>query len=116
MSPETRTLNLRVESEGVEGAALVYCSGSLTAETCARLKTQVQDMLPRCKQVVLELSELTYMDSSGLGTVVGLYVTAKRGSCNLVLMNYNRAVKELLGLTNLLSVFEDCGRHGTRFL
>jgi anti-sigma B factor antagonist len=116
MSSEPRTLNLRVESEGVEGAARVHCGGRLTAETAARLKSQVQDMIPRCKQVVLDLSELTYMDSSGLGTVVGLYVSAKRGSCNLVLVNYNRAIRDLLGVTNLLSVFEACGRHGTRFL
>jgi anti-anti-sigma regulatory factor len=46
---------------------------------------------------------------------VGLYVSARKAKCELALINYNKSIKELLGITNLLSVFEDCARTGVRF-
>ena len=51
------------------------------------------------------------MDSSGLGAVVGVYVTAKKAGCDLQLINLSKRVRELLGLTNLLSVFETTGQY-----
>ena len=54
------------------------------------------------------------MDSSGLGAIVGLYVSAKKLNCEFLLINYNSAIRDLLGVTNVLSMFEDCGRTGMR--
>jgi anti-anti-sigma factor len=78
------------------------------------LKTHVKELLQGRNCVVLDLVELNQLDSSGLGTIVGLYISAKRANCDLVLIHYNKAIRELLGLTNLLSVFEDVGRSHTR--
>jgi anti-anti-sigma factor len=64
--------------------------------------------------MVLDLSEVTRMDSSGLGTVVGLYLSARNKSCDFDLINLNKQIRDLLAISNLLSIFETVGRHGMR--
>jgi anti-anti-sigma factor len=54
------------------------------------------------------------MDSMGLGTIIRLYVSAKSAGCDLQLINLSKRIRELLGLTNLLSVFSMCGEHTIR--
>ena len=53
------------------------------------------------------------MDSSGLGTLVALYMSSKGARCELQLVNLTPRIRDLLALTNVLSVFETCGRSGT---
>lgn len=108
----TRTLHLHTKAWDDE--AVMRCTGSLTAETSSHLKTEVKALLPKKKWVVLDLSELGYMDSSGLGTLVGLYISAKAAKSELQLLNLSPRIRELFSMTNLLSVFETCGRTGTR--
>ncbi len=102
-------LELKVYTK--EGATVVRCSGRLTAGLTANLKDQLKELIPHAKLIVLDLTDLQHMDSSGLGTIVGLYVSARRASCDLRLINFNKRVRELLGMTNLLSVFEACGQY-----
>ena len=45
---------------------------------------------------------------------MGLYVSARSAKCELRLINLNKQVRELLGLTNLLSMFEACGQYLTK--
>ena len=112
-SPRPHGLKLQTSTSG--GVATIRCSGRLTAEVAMSLKNEVKQLIPTSQRIVLDLTELSYMDSAGLGTVVGAYVSAKRAGCELELINFNQRVKELLGLTHLLSVFESCGRHFTKF-
>jgi anti-anti-sigma factor len=58
------------------------------------------------KLVVLDLTNVTYMDSSGLGAIVGLYVSAKRQKCGLKLINLSQRLQELFRITKLAKVFE----------
>jgi anti-anti-sigma regulatory factor len=51
------------------------------------------------------------MDSSGLGGVVSVYISARKAGCPFQLINLSTRVRELLGLTNLLAVFETTGRY-----
>jgi anti-anti-sigma factor len=46
------------------------------------------------------------MDSSGLGAIVGIYLSARRQECELKLINLNQRPKELFRLTNLAKIFE----------
>ena len=107
-SPPSR-LRLRVGVK--EDATVVECSGRLSADVAAILKNEVRDLIPRSKRIVIDLTDLTHMDSSGLGVIVGLYVSARRASCELRLTNLNKQVRSMLGMTNLLSVFETCGEY-----
>jgi len=97
-----------------DGATVVRCSGRLTAGLTAKFKEQVKDLILPAKLVVLDLTDLEHMDSAGLGTIVALYVSARRANCELRLINFNKRVRELLGMTNLLSIFEACGQYFTR--
>jgi anti-sigma B factor antagonist len=97
-----------------ERATVVRCSGRLTADVTANLREQVKDLILPAKLVVLDLTDLQHMDSAGLGTIVALYVSARRANCDLRLINFNKRVRELLGMTNLLSIFEACGQYFTR--
>ena len=102
---------LKLDVHTVEDATVVRLSGNLTRAAAATFKEEVKALIPQSKRLVLDLSEVAYMDSSGLGAVVSLYITAKKASCDLQLINLSKRVRELLGLTNLLSVFETTGQY-----
>jgi anti-sigma B factor antagonist len=105
-------LALRTDREG--DIAVVKCSGRLTAENAAALKAHVKGMIPHEKRILMDMAELTRMDSVGLGALVAIYISAKNANCELVLANMSKPIRDLLGLTHLLSIFEACGRYGTR--
>lgn len=105
--------NLQISAR--EDEVIVRCVGRLTVEHAEILKDHVKSLIPHKKRIILDLNEITHMDSSGLGTLVSLYVSARKGNCDLLLVNYSKSVRHLLGLTNLLSVFEAAGRHGAKF-
>src|SRR5580692_6120114 len=106
--------SLSLHTYAWEDATVMRCTGRLTAETSPHLKTEVKALLPSKRRLILDLSELGYMDSSGLGTLVGLYISAKGAACELQLLNLSPRIRELLSITNVLSVFETCGRTGMR--
>ena len=113
-STEPEVLNLRLNSYECEDGTVVQCIGRLTMEHTAHLKREVKAMIPARKRIILDFGELIFMDSAGLGTVVGLYISARNAGCKIELMNIRRPIRELLGISNLLDVFELCGRSGTR--
>ena len=110
--PPATGIKLLINPQG--DVTMVVCAGRLTADVAPRFKAQIADLIPKAKRVVLDLSAITFMDSSGLGSLVSLYVTAHRANCGLELIKLSRHVRELLGLTNLLSVFESCGQYFTK--
>jgi anti-sigma B factor antagonist len=110
--PPTTAMKLRISKQ--QEATLVVCSGWLTANVKEEFKAEINGLIPETKRVVLDLSNVAFMDSSGLGALVGLYVTARRAGVELQLVNLSQRVRELLGMTNLLSVFETCGQYIVR--
>jgi anti-anti-sigma factor len=94
----------------------VICSGKLTAEIAAEFKQEVRALIPQTKRIVLDLNEVGFIDSSGLGAIIGVYVTARKTSCEFQLINLSKKVRELLGMTNMLSVFESASQYGTRIM
>jgi anti-anti-sigma factor len=106
--------NLILETRPWDDAMIVECKGRLTVEHSEAMKSRVRGLLPATRRIIIDLREVTRMDSSGLGAIVGLYISAKKCGCELVLINYNKSIRDLLGLTNLLSVFESCAQSGMR--
>jgi anti-sigma B factor antagonist len=99
---------LQLKTSTLEGATLVKCSGHLTFDVSADFKRDIKALIPRSKHLVLDLTDLAYMDSAGLGAVVSIYVSAKKAGCGLQLINLSKRVKELLGITHLLTTFAAC--------
>jgi len=105
---------LRIRSQVTESETVVRCSGRLTSEYAEEFKDEVRKLIPGAKILVLDFTQLEYMDSSGIGAVVRLYVSAKKENCELRLVNFNQRIRELLGLSGLLKIFGDCGKYMVR--
>lgn len=101
------TLHTRTEPEAI----VVECRGRLVREATDQLRQTVKPLISQTKCLVLDLTGLDHMDSSGLGALVGLYVSAKTAGCQLQLINLNQRIRQLLGMTHLLSAFEACGKY-----
>ena len=117
MSPEpapATAYGLRLQISPWEDALIIRCSGRLTVEHTDEFKSRVRGLIPTTKGIILDLKEVSRLDSAGIGTLVGLYVSARKANCEFLLTNYSQTVRDLLGLTHLLSVFEDCARSGMR--
>ena len=102
-----RSLRMRIQRSPEQ--TVVICSGRLTAEVSAAFKEQVKGLLPKAPRLVLDLTDLQHMDSSGLGALVALYVSARGARCELALVNLNQRIRELLRISNLLSLFGSTG-------
>jgi anti-sigma B factor antagonist len=100
---------LKLETIKTPEETLVRCTGRIVSSTTGTLGTTVRGLIPGSKRIVLDLTDVAYLDSSGLGTLVSLYLSAKRQDCELKLINLNQRLKELFRLTKLASVFEGHG-------
>ena len=106
-----KVLSLVIERDG--DTAVVKCHGRLVAGTTEELYQEVKDLLPQAKVVVVDLAELTYVDSSGLGTLVRLYASSRQEGCEFKLLHLGKQLRNVLKVTNLLSVFGQAEDHGT---
>jgi anti-sigma B factor antagonist len=111
-APPIRHLTLEIEH--INEKAIVRCHGQLVSGRTDVLYSKVRPLIPDTKRIVLDLSDVNYMDSMGLGTLVSLYTSARAAGCEMQLLNIGKRIRELLGLTNLLSVFTIIGEHGVR--
>jgi anti-sigma B factor antagonist len=96
-------------------AVVIRCRGKLVAGVNDRFYREVGELIPSSKRIVLDLTELTHMDSSGIGTLVRLYVSAKSAGCVLQLKNIGKSVRQLLGVTHLIDVLSVVGENNIRF-
>jgi anti-anti-sigma factor len=85
----------------------IKCHGRLTGEAASQLKALISPLISQGAQhVVIDLTDLAFLDSSGLGTLVGLKVSSiNKGLGKLELVNLSPRVRELLTLTNLSELF-----------
>lgn len=110
--PGSSRLTLNIERAGT--TAVVLCRGRLVIGTTDFLFLEVRQLIPVTKRIVLDLTELTFVDSMGIGTLVRLYVSARSAGCALELVNLAKQIRQLLGAVNLLSVFTIIGEHDIR--
>jgi anti-sigma B factor antagonist len=103
-------LTLNIERTG--NTVTVKCHGKLVAGVTDILSTRVRELIPGTKLIILDLTDLTHMDSMGIGTCVRLYVSARSAGSNLQLINLGPRVRQVLGITNLLSVLTDMCEKG----
>lgn len=104
MAPEG-THSLTVKSERLDDKSVVHCSGDLVTTCCAYLQKTVAELLPGSKLIQLDLTDLNWIDSMGLGTLVRIHVSCKAAGSQLKLVNVGKRIKELLVLTNLVTLF-----------
>jgi anti-anti-sigma factor len=84
----------------------IKCHGRLVAENAGEMTQLLKPLIPLGGHIVIDLGDVTYLDSSGLGALVGLKVSAiNQGFCILELVNMVPRVLELLRVTNLKQLF-----------
>jgi anti-anti-sigma factor len=106
----------RVQRSESEDCTVVECWGRLTSKNVPLLKDAMREACARRGRIVLDLKEVPMMDSSGLGTVVTLHVSARTRGCRLEVVNASKQILELFSMTNVLSLFEATGRCGGRLM
>jgi anti-sigma B factor antagonist len=111
MSEEPQKV-LEFETERDGDTAVVKCHGRLVAGATEELYQEVKALLPQTKIVVVDLAELNYVDSTGLGTLVRLHASARKQGCEFKLLHLGKQLRNLLKLANLLSVFSQAEDHG----
>ena len=84
---------------------LVKCHGRLVSETAGELKDVAKGLLPQGGRIIIDLGDVDYLDSSGLGALVGLKVSAiRQGLCILEFVNMTARVLELMRISNLVQM------------
>ena len=92
----------------VDGVTILDLGGKITlGEASGALRKAVQDALSAgSKKIVLNLADVSYIDSAGLGELVSAYTTVKNAGGELKLLGLTKKVKDLLVITKLLTVFD----------
>lgn len=101
-------MQLKVTKHTVDGIAVIECSGRIVfGEESSLLREEVKKAIQGgAKRIVLNLGEVSYIDSGGLGTLVALETTAHNAGATIKLANLTKRVGDLLQVTKLLTVFE----------
>jgi anti-anti-sigma factor len=100
-------LKLSFEIRINENAAVVTCKGRIVYRNeVAALSSTVADLLPRARQLVLELSQVETVDGAGLGELLALQALAQAHGCTMRLAAPSKSVRELFAVTGLASALE----------
>ena len=88
---------------------IVDLSGRLTlGEGCGTLRDTIKDLIAKGdRKLLVNLKDVTYIDSSGLGELVGSYASVTNAGGQIKLLGSQNRVRDLLTVTKLYSVFED---------
>ena len=101
-------MTMKTSTRQVDGVAIVDCSGRITlGEGSVILRDTVRELLSKGqKKILLNLGEVTYIDSSGIGELVSAFTTVKNSGGELKLLNLTKKVHDLLQITKLYTVFD----------
>jgi anti-sigma B factor antagonist len=100
-------MNLKIETRVTDGVTIVSCHGRIMfGEEATELRETLKRLLASTRQIVLNLSGVTYIDSGGLGTLVGVYSSARSGGADVKLTGLGQRLRDVLQVTKLVTVFE----------
>jgi anti-sigma B factor antagonist len=100
--------SMQIEERTVGDVVVLDLKGKITlGEGDELLKDKVNSLVNQGhKKIVLNLADVPYIDSAGLGEVVRTYTTVSRQGGSLKLLNLTKRITDLLSITKLLTVFE----------
>jgi len=91
-----------------DGVTVIDISGSMTLAEASELSDMIHDFVRKGrKKIILNLSEVRYLDSSGIGQLVSGYATVKKNGGQLKILHLSKKVQDLLSVTSLYKIFED---------
>ena len=101
-------MSMKISTRQVDGITIVDCSGRITlGEGSVTLRDTVGQLLSKDqKKILLNLGDVNYIDSSGIGELVSAYTTVRKQGGDLKLLNLTKKVHDLLQITKLYTVFD----------
>ena len=101
-------MSLKLNTRQVGDVSVVDVAGRITlGEGSSALRDTLRDMITKNqKKILLNLGEVNYIDSSGIGELVSGFTTVTNSGFQLKLLNINKRVKDLLQITKLYTVFD----------
>jgi anti-sigma B factor antagonist len=101
-------MGAKVRIRHVQGFTVLEVSGRITlGEGGVTLRDAIQEALKTGpKTLILNMGEVTYMDSSGVGELTGAYVSAKNHGSVLKLVNLTKKIDDLMQVTKLATIFD----------
>ena len=101
-------MSVKLSTRQVGGITVIDASGRITlGEGASAFRDLIRDLAAKGdKKILLNLSDVTYIDSSGIGEMVSGYTTVTNHGGVLKLLGLNKRVKDLLQITKLYTVFE----------
>ena len=101
-------MQLKLAKRTVDGILAIECNGRIVfGDESALLRDEVKKAIAEGqKRIVLNLGEINYIDSGGLGTLVALHTTAHNAGGTIKLANLTKRVGDLMQVTKLLTVFD----------
>ena len=99
---------MQIEERNVGDVKVLDLKGKITlGEGDELLKDKVNSLVNQgSRKIVLNLAEVPYIDSAGLGEIVRTYTTVSRQGGSLKLLKLTKRITDLLSITKLLTVFE----------
>jgi anti-sigma B factor antagonist len=101
-------VSMKVTTRHVDDVTILDLSGRITlGEGSVQLRDSVRDLLSKgSKHILLNLADVNYIDSSGIGELVSAYTTVRNQGGELKLLNLTKKVHDLLQITKLYTVFD----------
>jgi anti-sigma B factor antagonist len=101
-------VTMKANSRQVNGVTVVDMSGRITlGEGSVVLRDTIRDLLSKGqKKILLNLGNVTYIDSSGIGELVSAFTSVRNQGGELKLLNLTKKVHDLLQITKLYTVFD----------
>lgn len=99
---------MKIDTRTVGDVQVLDCSGKITlGEGTMTIRNTVREVLKNGgKKIVLNLAEVNYIDSSGIGELVSTFTTVTNQGGQLKLLKLTKKIQELLAITKLLTVFQ----------
>jgi anti-sigma B factor antagonist len=98
---------LKLSFRTVNGVKIIDCNGRIVfGDEASQLRENIKKDLPENNRIVLNLANVNYIDSGGIGTMVSLYTSARNAGGDIKLLHLTKRVGDLLQITKLITVFE----------
>ena len=97
-----------IKERVVGGVSILDLSGKIVlGEGDVQVKDRIKDLLSDGqRRILLNLADVNYVDSAGLGALISSYTTVRREGGSLKLVNLTKRIQDLLAITKLITVFE----------
>ena len=101
-------MSMKFKTRQVDGVTVLDLSGKITlGEGSVTLRDAIKDVLSKGQnKILLNMADISYIDSSGLGELVSAFTTVKNAGGELALLSLTKKVKDVLQITKLYTVFD----------